>query len=878
MAQNKTEQKIIKQELKISDDFSKIVLQNLPDIVTAVNRDYQIEYLNRSILDYLQETVMGRSVLEFLDPENAQITKKAIDLVFKTGDPQYIENQIYSENKRDYSWLSNRMSAIITDGQIRQVLIISSDITNQKKTEETLRNQNTTMKNQTLVFKETNEFLVKERKHDQQNLEKTVAKLNLFIENSPDLIIQIDSSGKILFLNYTTTGAPPESFIGKNIQDLMPPLEKKRLWKIINNVFQSGKNNSYEVSIPLEDGVNHIFFSRVEPVKTSDGLVDSVLIFSSDITEKKKNENSLKQSEEKFRTIVNNIHEYIYDIEFCDEKLISAYHSPKSSEITGYLPSEFMDNQNLWYEMVHPEDKNIINNFIKKLKKGKRPQTIEHRIRHKDGSVKWVSNTCISQRNNEKSFRREIGFISDITERKNMENALNEYLAMQKIILNTVPAGIVYTKGSKFIWMNEFYEKLFGYGPGEMKGLPVDTIYPDTDEHKEEKEKAFSVMKDNELFTNQRLLKKKDGSVFWGGFSAQMVDVNDPSKGVISFVEDISKRFELFLALHESEEKYKALFESATEGIIVADRESKKFQFVNSAICEMLGYSKKELTQMGVSDLIPEKYRKEMIKRFENKEKTNTNVPYLKKNGEIIYVNISRGDFTLKGKKLRVGFFTDITERKKDEKRLKESLKEKEILLSEVHHRVKNNLSIISSLLEMQAMQTNDNHIINALKDGQNRINSMSMIYETLYLSENLSLINMKKYLLKLADAVTQSAALMHNINLEIEAENILLEVKYASPLGMVINELITNSFKYAFPDNRKGEIRIKLQKIKNNIILNYSDNGVGLPKDLDLKNPKSLGLSLVKMIIEDQLEGAVVLSRKPGACYTIKFEEETTN
>jgi len=175
----------------------------------------------------------------------------------------------------------------------------------------------------------------------------------------------------------------------------------------------------------------------------------------------------------------------------------------------------------------------------------------------------------------------------------------------------------------------------------------------------------------------------------------------------------------------------------------------------------------------------------------------------------------------------------DITERKNVEEKIKASLEEKETLLYEVHHRVKNNLAVISSLLGIQARSINDERLEDVLKDSQNRVQSMSLIHETLYQSDNLSSINMYTYLSKIYRSLAQNYPNGSKINLKIESENILIGAKRATPIGLIVNELITNSLKYAFPEGQKGDIMISLEQTKNQFKLVYSDNGVGIPKDL---------------------------------------------
>ncbi len=202
--------------------------------------------------------------------------------------------------------------------------------------------------------------------------------------------------------------------------------------------------------------------------------------------------------------------------------------------------------------------------------------------------------------------------------------------------------------------------------------------------------------------------------------------------------------------------------------------------------------------------------------------------------------------------------------------------KEKETLLYEIHHRVKNNMTVISSLLKLQADKVDNDEAKAALMDSQNRIQSMSAIHKTLYQSGNLSAVDMKTYLSSLAGAVAQSYSIGKKVNLLVESKNVLIGAKQASPVGLIVNELITNSLKYAFPENQEGEIKISLQEIEDQIELEYIDNGIGIPEDFDWKNSKSLGLKLVRTLVENQLDGSIDLDTTKGPKFTIKFSIET--
>ncbi|MBM4240842.1 MAG: response regulator, partial [Euryarchaeota archaeon] len=221
--------------------------------------------------------------------------------------------------------------------------------------------------------------------------------------------------------------------------------------------------------------------------------------------------------------------------------------------------------------------------------------------------------------------------------------------------------------------------------------------------------------------------------------------------------------------------------------------------------------------------------------------------------------------------------FIDITERRKMEDQIKASLKEKEILLREVHHRVKNNMQIISSLIGLQSEYAGDKDVVEMFEDGKNRIRSMALVHEKLYQSENIAQIDFAEYIRSLITGLLNSYKLDdETINLKLNVDKVLLDIDTAIPCGLIINELVSNSLKHAFPDNRKGEVGVTLNSADKNFKLIVSDDGVGFPEDLEFTNTETLGLRIVNTLVA-QLDGDIQLDRSKGTSFEIAFKEQET-
>ena len=346
-------------------------------------------------------------------------------------------------------------------------------------------------------------------------------------------------------------------------------------------------------------------------------------------------------------------------------------------------------------------------------------------------------------------------------------------------------------------------------------------------------------------------------------------------------IEMEKRRKEAEETLRESEHRVRTLFDNVADGILLADIENNKFYFGNKMICQMLGYSMKEIKNLGILDIHPKKDLPYVVKQFEEQAKKRIqlarDIPMKRKDGSIFYADINSSPITLGEKTYLTGIFRDITERKRAEEQLKASLKEKEVLLQEVHHRVKNNMQIISSLFNLQAGHIKDKQAYEIFKSSQNRVRSMALIHERLYQSKDLAKVDFTEY----AQSLTGHLFSSYGINPEaikskLKIKDVFLDINTAIPCALIINELVSNSLKHGFPGSKKGEIKIIIHPLnKNEIVLIVSDNGVGIPKEVDFKNTETLGLHLVSILVKDQLHGDIKLDRTRGTTFHIRFGRE---
>jgi PAS domain S-box-containing protein len=213
--------------------------------------------------------------------------------------------------------------------------------------------------------------------------------------------------------------------------------------------------------------------------------------------------------------------------------------------------------------------------------------------------------------------------------------------------------------------------------------------------------------------------------------------------------------------------------------------------------------------------------------------------------------------------------------RKKAEAQIRASLEEKDVLLKEIHHRVKNNMQVISSLLNLQSHHVQDPHVLDMFKESQRRIRSMALIHERLYQSSDLSRIEFSQYLRNLATHLFHSYQVDSNrIRLTLDAEEVFLNINTAIPCGLIVNELVSNALKHGFPDGRSGEVAVELHKIAGDgYELKVRDDGVGFPEGLDFRQTQTLGMQIVVTLVS-QIDGRLKLQRQGSTCFTLEFNE----
>jgi PAS domain S-box-containing protein len=332
-------------------------------------------------------------------------------------------------------------------------------------------------------------------------------------------------------------------------------------------------------------------------------------------------------------------------------------------------------------------------------------------------------------------------------------------------------------------------------------------------------------------------------------------------------------------ALRRSEEHFAKAFRANLIPACITTLQDGRFVDVNDSLLKLSGYNREELVGRTATELglwVNVEDRSKVFQLLHQKESIdNLEVQFRIKSGEIRHGVASYEIIELNNQFCTLSQIYDVTKYKQAEEKIKASLREKEVLLKEIHHRVKNNLQIISSLLDLQSQYLEDSVTQSLLRDSCNRVKSMALVHETLYQSSDCAKVNFTEYIESLVINLFQAYRVDSNqIILEKKFDDVDLSIDRAIPCGLIISELVSNALKYAFPNKQEGKIYLLLHcEQDKRCTLIVRDNGVGLPSNFSFKHLNSLGLNLVKILTE-QLEGTLKLNYYKGTEFCIEFPQ----
>lgn len=640
----------------------------------------------------------------------------------------------------------------------------------------------------------------------------------------------------------------------------------------------------------LSTGSNSIdlFDSKELRHRNKSGDVFSVKISYQDIPDEEESSRlvvvhdiATRVSEEEHQTAYSHLNSLVENSPLAmvswDENFRIREWSQRAEEMTGYTKEEVSGKTPYIFDFYDLKDIFRVSEKIQGiLGQNVDSDQIETKIYRKDRSVISIKMHASAIRDDKGRLLSVLTFIEDLTEQKKVE-------ARYKQLFEGATDGICILKGNRIVDCNTKLEQMFGATKQEIIGkTPIDFSPELQPDGAKSSIKGFNKIKlalqgAPQIFEWKH--KTLDGNLIDSEIRLNCIEINDEMH-VQALVSDLTRQKEIERKVAVRGELFTELFNNSPIGIVMMNSENK-VTMANSAFEEMFGYTIDELKGKNVDDLIVTEDLKEEAENItdstQHGQQFNIESVRIRKDGTPLDVIIGGVPVYSGGSQVAIyGMYVDITERKSSEKLLQHSLKEKEILLAEVHHRVKNNLAIVSGLLQLQTYNVEeDEQLKKHLQDSQLRIHSMAIVHEMLYQSETLSEIGLRQYMAKLAKVISGTLQPEDkDIEIITDADDIILNVNQAIPCALIVNELIANAFEYAFEGRKEGTIQVNVHQQGEQILAEVRDNGIGLPIDFDQKKKKSLGIYLVNTLGE-QLEADVdVDSGNWGTSFTFSFKK----
>lgn len=581
-----------------------------------------------------------------------------------------------------------------------------------------------------------------------------------------------------------------------------------------------------------------------------------------DIDNKKRAEIELIESEERFKSTFNQSAVGIAHVGL-DGRFIRL--NQKFCDIVGYTYKEMIALS--FQEITFPQDLAADLNAVNDLIEGKiNNYVMEKRYVCKSSNIIWVRLTVSLLRKQSGEPHYFISIVEDITERKEAEDMLRNSANEWRTTFDAMENAIwLLDKQMRIVLANKATQTILKKNPSEIIGRHCWEVVHGT-QHPI----------DNCPVMRSLLVKKRESIEFKLGdqwlevITDPVLDEDGGINAVVHLISDITERRRAEDRIKAEEERTTLLLDLAPDAFLHGDNQGNIIGYNKKAI-EMLGYSKDELLSMNIKDLIDPDTLEASPLRYDlliNGDVLRNERVMIKKNHEPIDIEMNSRvmpDGTYQS------FLRDITERKKAEIEIKRQLFEKEILLKEVHHRIKNNISSIESLLSLQMSSTTNTDVLSSLQDVLARIRSIRVLYDKMLIGDDFHEASVKYYIEGLLDGIIAVFSHCGKITIKKKIKDFKLDAKNLISLGIIINEILTNIFKYAFRGKDNGQIDIVLEKIDNHVTLTIKDNGVGVDEKADKPKPKGFGLVLVKMLAE-QLGGTYSIENDNGTKNVLEF------
>ncbi|MEI7857392.1 MAG: PAS domain S-box protein [Methanomicrobiales archaeon] len=573
------------------------------------------------------------------------------------------------------------------------------------------------------------------------------------------------------------------------------------------------------------------------------------------------------QNEKKFREMFDHSLAAIFTFDRNTHKLVQS--NLQTAEMLGYTPAEMegSDAASLW------SDEKVFLEILKKIDAEKKIDTLELALKKKDGGKIWAVLTASMA-----GAEHIVCSVIDITDKKEIKDTLIESELRYHMLFDSASDAIfIHDRAGKILIANQTASRQLGHDVKEFTGLSLEDLglVPPGGLSAEQNTELQS--KGHYLFESQ--MTTRNDTQMPVEIICKIIEYNE-RPAILSTIRDITERRDAKAALLESETRYRMIGDLIPFGVWACDANGN-FSYLSASFLSVLGITLEECRKSGWMHLLPREDYDRTIADWRQCIQTGSFWDYeyriADKSGKIFIV-LSRGapHTDSAGKIISwVGIHLDITERKRYEARLETSLREKEVIIKEVHHRVKNNMQVISGFLELQSNYIEDPLAVEKLNECQRRVRTMALVHEKLYQSKSLVAINAAEYIRSLIADLMNSYSLSTPVDLKVDVDDVNFTIDMAIPCGLIINELVTNSLKHAFTGREAGNLSLTLHHQEDHTFcLSLQDDGIGLPEDFEARSLASLGMQLVRVLVH-QLGGEMKIDSVGGTEFTITFPEK---
>lgn len=730
--------------------------------------------------------------------------------------------------------------------------------------------------------------------------------LTTFLDAIPNPVFYRDMEGRFRFCNIAfakqLVGMPVTQILGKTF-DQMPEAFPKPLAVLMREQDErlTHGNGAQAFLTPMvcQDGVEREFLVNKVMFSSEKGEAEGIIGVMVDITEQKHNEHALEVSNRQLSQAMELAQLVYWQVDPQKHELVlndRAYDllGTSAEREGGYrMPIEVFLR-----EFSFPEDAQNILAIMRQMEPslgGHQRMSREYRVRRRDGQIRSVRENIDVTRDSDGRLQGAQGAVLDVTELKQNEADMRKLWCA----IRSTPAAVMITDlEGKIEYVNPKFTDITGYDAREVlgrnprvlkSGLQSAGFY----------RAMWETLRQKKAWLGEICNRKKDGTLFWEEVAiAPVRNGGGKVSHYVAIETDITSRKQAAEELQQAEESLRhqeillrAMAGAAPSAFYVVDNRTDEILFFNERFCELWGLSAlRERMLNGKilhSDLLthfmaPVEHPASFASWFvqlrdvNNRQVVEDEIEF--KNGRTVRRYSSQVRDAQDNYIGRLYHFEDVTERKRASQQIAASLKEKEVLLREVYHRVKNNMQVISSLLNLQSGAFTDTQTLRLIRETKERIRSMALVHEKLYRAKDLSRIDFAEYGQQLATMLAHSYRTESNpVQVKFEMESVPLNLDTAIPCGLILNELVSNALKYAFPADKQidhPQIRVSLRHVAEDYHeLSVSDNGVGLPTDLDVRNTVTLGLQVVTLLTE-QLEGVLDVRRSPGTSFSVTFKE----